>query len=157
MHNPKHHVIKMQHTFFMAASLFMLSLLLGQSSALVVANSLDSSSEQENTSDLQPPPAICHREDLTVGFADAGLSYISKPETVNIGQCVGFCPEVSGGFTSLYNKLRRLSGDPPNPCCVPTSFLDIQVLVTVYNPTEKRYETRLEVLEKTIVAECGCL
>lgn len=133
-------------------------MLLGQSLASVTADSLDNSTEQGSTPDLQPPLVICHRKALTVNFADIGLHSIVKPEEVNIGQCVGYCPEVSAnGATNLYNMIRRFSGDYTESCCVPTSFLDIQVIVVVYNPKTNRNEPRLDVLEKAIVAECGCV
>lgn len=145
----------MQHSFFIAASLLML---LGQRLASVTANSLDNSTEQGSTPDLQPPPVTCHREALTIDFADIGLHFIAEPKKVNIGQCVGYCPEVSvNGATNLYSNLRRLSGDYMESCCVPTSFSDIQVIVVVYNPNTNRYESRLDVLEKATVAECGCV
>jgi hypothetical protein len=127
--------------------------------AMAITSSLDDGAEQGSTPDLQTPSAACHVEDLHVDFAaDVGWNFILYPKSVNIGQCIGFCPEVTP-FTTNYHKLRRKiqsHGQFKEPCCVPTLFEPQQVLLSYFDAKKKGYVTLLDNIENLRVTKCGC-
>lgn len=107
--------------------------------------------------------SLCCLHPLTINFTrDLGINFISKPPTFRANFCDGFCPEVSGTgllTSQRFQLLRYLNSSPTRaikPCCSGIEYKPLQVLVTLYNPRAKRYETHLDVLEQVIVTKCRC-
>ena len=150
-------IIKMQHYLFTTTVVL---LLLGQSwpgATLIIADSLDDDNiEQGSTPDLQP--VACHYEDLVIDFEKIGLDFFLRPRKINVGQCVGPCPEVSiiHSHTSTYETLRRLSGRGGESCCVPTEFSSVAASLYYHDPKQNQNTARFELLEDVKVTECGC-
>lgn len=107
--------------------------------------------------------SLCCLHPLNINFTrDLGINFISKPQVFRANFCDGFCPEVSGTgllTSQRFQLLRYLNSSPTRaikPCCSGIEYKPLQVLVTLYNPTERRYETHLDVLEQVIVTKCRC-
>lgn len=118
---------------------------------------LDSKTDDLELEISSPSEKMCHLTERIVDFnRDLGLNFISKPKSVDIGECTGTC-SAKHFSKSYYHFLSRISGqDLGERCCVPTKFAGVQVLATVYNPRTRAYETHIDLIEDAKVAECGC-
>lgn len=148
----------MQHGvhFLTATVLLALALILEQSSRGAASAIAPFSNEDADVGST--PQLACHLEELIVDFDDLNLRFITKPKTVNIGQCIGYCPEIGATNYNVYYQLlsRRLGHKTEQFCCVPIEYSSVQVLLTLFNPKSKRYESRLDLLENAQVTKCGC-
>ena len=98
----------------------------------------------------------CRRVPRIVNFHDnLDYSFVSAPVSFDMGDCVGDCPVLSGVSTTYSEFKRRLDGEYL-PCCAPTEFQPLHVIVQVYNPIEQRTESRVDILEDASVKSCGC-
>ena len=96
---------------------------------------------------------LCRRMPRIVNFHDdLNNSLISAPVEFDLGDCVGDCPSNSTTYSELK---RRLDGEYL-PCCAPTAFKPLLVVVSIYNPVTQRFESRLDRLEDASVTSCGC-
>lgn len=121
---------------------------------------------------LYQDPNVCKMENFTVNFFDLGLGSIVKPLSVNIGRCSGDCSHGTiklrrliatnhakiiatakvlndrRGFkstnSSMYSQSHR------NPCCVPTEYNAIFLLI------KKPDSFRHQLYPEFIVSRCGC-
>jgi hypothetical protein len=124
--------------------------------------------EKRHSSTLEPALQYCERNEslcclhpLEINFhTDLGLTFILEPRTYIANFCNGHCPEVTGtglGTSQRFQLLRFLTPTRSiRPCCSGIEYRPLQILVTLYNPTTRRYDTRLDVLEQVIVTKCVC-
>ena len=105
--------------------------------------------------------SLCCLHSLEINFTrDLGITFITKPEVFQANFCNGFCPEIAntGLMTSQRFQLLRYSSPTRaiKPCCSGIEYKPLQILVTIYNPQTRKYESRLDVLEQVIVTKCRC-
>ena len=115
---------------------------------------------QENDTSSGSPPQACHLASHIIDFHDfhdLGEVSIVLPKSVDVGMCVGYCPEKEGPHSSnltYYSLLRWLEdrgGEMSTSCCVPVKFKGITVFSVDYNGS-----TYIHILENAAVAKCGC-
>ncbi len=139
----------MNHRLFVATVLLILSLLQMQSAVWGAPNIIDNNYEEGSGEEL-----ACHLAKRTINFhEDLGLSFILHPDTVDEGECIGYCPEisVSDSFT-YYAIMKRISGGNfVETCCVPLEFSGVHV----FSVTEKN-EAYINHIENLKVTKCGC-
>ena len=100
----------------------------------------------------------CHLVHHEVNFKELGLPFVIKPKRINIGDCQGYCSETYSRLNMTSNTMiRSLLPDPPTPCCVPVEFRPVQVLLSLYNNTAKRFSIKVDRLNDAVVSKCGCL
>lgn len=100
---------------------------------------------------------------LTIHFErDLGFTFVKRPESFTANYCTGYCPEVSGiGLmtSQRYQLLSYLSSSPTSsiePCCTGLEYRPLQILVSLYNPLKKVFETRVDRLDQVMVTKCRC-
>lgn len=101
--------LKMQHGtyLFTAAILLAFALTLSYGAAWEsMAPGPDKDIEEGST----PEISACHLADFVIDFNGLNLNFIKRPKTINIGQCIGYCPEIRGFSSTYYNLMRMLSG-----------------------------------------------
>ena len=126
----------------------------------------EGSAEISKTTELAPETSdrmSCHLVERVVDFKDdLGFNFITHPATINLGQCVGACPmyALSTRYDYFMNYLRsRVGGkdiETDEPCCVPTEYGDVDVVVRLYNQETKNFELRIDRIEQATVTKCGC-
>lgn len=153
----------MQHRiYFLAATILpALALILEQSTHGAASAIIAPASYEEVDYGSTPQLEACHLEKLVVDFEDLNLHFISKPRTVNIGQCVGYCPDISGSYTNTYYRIMELlhsrhSHNTKQPCCVPIEYSSLQVLLWRFDPKLRQYQAHIDTLENAQVTKCGC-
>ena len=135
-------------TIFLVSAVFLEQMLLGATSLIV----------EEDASNIGSgfTPQVCSLVRHTINFKDLGLEFIVQPKSINVGKCEGFCPEIGGFPNHFYYKLLRYSGREVNTCCVPLEFEGIEILTSLYDPTEEKNVIKLHVLANATVTKCGC-
>ena len=108
---------------------------------------------QENDTSSGSPPQACHLASHIIDFHDLGVFSILLPKSVDVGMCVGYCPEKEGPHSSnltYYSLLRRLDGEMSTSCCVPVKFKGITAISFDYG------SLYYHVIKNAAVAKCGC-
>ena len=112
---------------------------------------------KRSVSENYPSNGLCGRVSKHVDFSELGLDYILSPPSADIGDCVGFCPELIGyNLMSNYAKLRlRLDPTSYSPCCAPTEFKPLTVIGRRRSNETDKYVHQLESGD-LVVKSCGC-
>lgn len=135
----------MHRCFIAMTSLLILALFSEQNFPVAAADS-----EQGSTPDLQPSPVSCHLEDLIIYGTDINPNYV-HPSWLNIGQCVGTCSEESASSGTPYHHQLVRTGHYRGSCCVPTKIAPV-----TFFEVDHTGRTKISLLQKLIVTECGC-
>ena len=110
----------------------------------------------------------CHLEDFSVNFHNIDLTYILAPYEYNARKCVGLCDHsilrYRGDIATNHAKIMASSmafreynpnipfhHEPTNPCCVPTRYESLSLLI--FNDIN---ELTYAVYPTMTVTECGC-
>lgn len=116
-----------------------------------------------NTGFCKVNESTCCLQPLVINFAnDLGFDFISRPKSFRANFCEGLCPEVTGTvlLTSRRFELLRLLNSGPTssiePCCTGIEYNPLQILVRVYNPMTRMYQTQLDRLDQVTVTKCKC-
>lgn len=104
--------------------------------------------EEDVTNECRVVPYVANFENFTTNFTQ-----IVRPETFNIGACEGECPYNSTD-EGYYGITSRLNG--PRPCCFPTEFRPLQILISEFRPELGRFTSRIERVADAVVSACGC-
>ena len=108
----------------------------------------------------------CHLEDFTVNFHNIDLTYILAPYEYNARKCVGLCDHsvlryrghiatnhakimASSVAIQNYNPNTQFHHQPTDPCCVPTKYESMSLLI--FND-----ELKYAVYPTMTVTDCGC-
>ena len=115
----------------------------------------------------------CRIENFTINFSDLKLDHIVEPKQINIQRCNGACAhnniELNKTIATNHAKLmasareryQQLNSDLPTnntlyiseprvPCCVPTSYESVYLMLQHPNGFQ------LELFSDFVVTECGC-
>ena len=129
----------------------------------LVGENLDTNSVEKRAQDIG-----CHIDDFTVNFHNIDLVYVLAPYEYNARQCVGSCSHsvlrhrgsmatnhakimASAVALKRYNPRIPFLHNPVEPCCVPTKYESMSLLV-VDDITEFNYA----VYPTMSVSQCGC-
>ena len=109
----------------------------------------------------------CDVEDFSVSFRDLGLEHIIAPYSANIRQCSGSCshtaikrnPSIASNHAKVMASAHLVSllngdlytNDPEEPCCVPTKYSSINLLIQ-----HRNLALELSIFPDFIVETCGC-
>ena len=113
------------------------------------------------------PSDSCHLQNFSLSFVDIQLYNILSPPTVNIRQCVGFCSHTDiKRNTNLANNHAKVMAsaqvswqltpenwmdEPGEPCCVPTVYSSLYIIVLHRNQA-----IELSLYPEFVADECGC-
>ena len=132
----------------------------------LVGENLDTNSVENREKRAQD--AGCHIDDFTVNFHNIDLVYVLAPYEYNARQCIGSCSHsvlrhrgsmatnhakimASAVALKRYNPQIPFNHNPTEPCCVPTKYESMSLLV-VDDITEFNYA----VYPAMSVSQCGC-
>lgn len=110
----------------------------------------------------------CHLEDFVVNFHNIDLTYVLAPFEYNARKCVGSCSHTvlrrhghlatnhakimaSAVAIKNYDPSTPFRLPPVNPCCVPTKFRSISLLIL-----DERDGLNYGVYPSMMVTSCGC-
>lgn len=109
----------------------------------------------------------CHVEDFLVNFQNIELTYVLAPFEYNAHKCVGSCAHsvlrrqgnlatnhakimASAVAFQDYNPQTPFHHQPTDPCCVPTKYESMSLLIFIDN------ELNYAVYPTMVVTACGC-
>lgn len=96
---------------------------------------------------------LCHRVSRFVNFhEELGFSSIIVPIGFDIGICEGYCPEIGTENINTHMQIWRLlrPNDAYSPCCVPTKFKNVEVIV------KNNDNFSIQIIPDMVVESCGC-
>ena len=113
------------------------------------------------------PFESCNVEDFTIVFRDLGLKHIIAPYSYNVRQCSGSCshtaikrnPRVASNHAKVMASAHLVAvvypdlymDDPEEPCCVPTQYSSLNLLIQHQNSA-----LELSIFPDFVVEKCGC-
>ena len=142
-----------------AAAVLILVLLLQQSAchASAVHMDIEESLEEEKTGsgeaedDNNVVSSGCHRVSKIVNFEeDLGWTFIVRPKSVDIGECVGYCSPLDPP-SNTHQSLMRLLPNSREPCCVPSEYESLVLALSLNSQHSLHY------IEDAVVKSCECL